>query len=196
MEMSVTVGTHHKPGKQVGNTAQNEGSQRKEKYTKHQIRLCLHLSIWTSGNTCLLWWVTEHWHRLPIEAVCSPPQRPPKAAWTWPWAACSGCPCWSRRLEQVTSRWSLLTLSILQFCSSNLPNIHMKIQTVLVDQDGSLAYTCTAMKAWKLLSNHFTRWLKKRPRHSNIPPSGIIESYKAHMVQQEQHNSTFSLLKN
>ena len=40
--------------------------------------------------------VTDHWERLPREVVESPPWRSSKAAWTWAWVPCSGCPCWSR----------------------------------------------------------------------------------------------------
>jgi len=46
------------------------------------------------------------------EAVGSPPWGSPAAAWTWPWAPCSGWPCWRRG----QSRWAqtfLLTSAIL-----------------------------------------------------------------------------------
>jgi len=43
-------------------------------------------------------WVTEHWYKLPKEVVDSPPWRSSEGTWTWAWAACSGCPCWSRGL--------------------------------------------------------------------------------------------------
>jgi len=35
--------------------------------------------------------VTEHWHRLPREAMKSPPQRSSGAAWTWAWELSPGC---------------------------------------------------------------------------------------------------------
>lgn len=40
--------------------------------------------------------MTEHWHKLPREAMVSFPCRSPSAAWTWAWAPCSECPCWTR----------------------------------------------------------------------------------------------------
>jgi len=36
--------------------------------------------------------VTEHWHRLPREAVESPHWPSSKVAWAWSWS-CSGCSC-------------------------------------------------------------------------------------------------------
>jgi len=58
--------------------------------------------------------VTEQWHRMPREAVDLPPWKSPKAAWTWSWATCSGWPCLSRRLDQMTSRG----LFYRSFCDS------------------------------------------------------------------------------
>lgn len=38
--------------------------------------------------------VTEHWHRLPREAVQSHPWKSSTATWRRSQASCSGCPCW------------------------------------------------------------------------------------------------------
>jgi len=55
----------------------------------------------------------EPWHRLPREAVGSPPWGSPKAAWRWAWAACAGWPCWSREARPDELQGSLPTLIIL-----------------------------------------------------------------------------------
>jgi len=62
----------------------------------------LHLS--TRLHFCNVW-ETEHWHRLPREAVGFL-WGSSKVTWTWPWALCSGCPSWSRG-------WAKRTQSIL-----------------------------------------------------------------------------------
>lgn len=46
--------------------------------------------------------VTEHWHKLPRQAVVSLSWRSSKATWVWAWAPCSGWLCLS--LDQVGSR--------------------------------------------------------------------------------------------
>lgn len=54
-------------------------------------------STWTSGNIPLLCgWPLTQWHRLPRLIVESNPWSSSKGIWTWSWAACSRCPCWSR----------------------------------------------------------------------------------------------------
>ena len=41
------------------------------------------------------WSTVPFEHRLPREAVGSPPGRCADPSWTWAWAPCSGYPCWS-----------------------------------------------------------------------------------------------------
>ena len=61
--------------------------------------------------------VAEPWHRLPREAVGSPPWGSPEATWTWPWAACSGCPCLGRGGTRGL-HWALPASAILCFRDS------------------------------------------------------------------------------
>lgn len=59
--------------------------------------------------------MTEHWHKLPREAMVSFPCRSPSAAWTWAWAPCSECPCW----RMGWNRWiqnSQPASAVLRFC--------------------------------------------------------------------------------
>ena len=76
-------------------------------------------SVWTWGRTSSLW-VTEHWNRLPREAVDSPSLRYSRPAWTKSCAACCRRHCFGRRVGLDDQQRSLPTPNILWFCDSVL----------------------------------------------------------------------------
>ena len=72
--------------------------------------------LWKSVE--MHWHATEHWHRLPREAVGSPPWTSSKATRRWAWALWSGCPAgqWLDRMDPEVP--SLLFLSMTLWCIS------------------------------------------------------------------------------